>query len=113
MGTEKDDAEAQIATKEGQKAEAETRLADSQQIYDDTAAQKAADIKFFDETKAACLSKHNAWTIRRDLRVEEIAGITQALEILTDDSNRELFATTIKAGKEVGMDDSYDTGRNI
>merc|ERR1719203_1810375 len=111
--TEKNDAKALRATKEGQKADAESQLADIQQIYDDTAAQKAADIKFFDATKAACLSKHDAWTIRKDLRMEEIAGITQALDILTDDANRELFATTIKAGKETGMDDSYNTGRNF
>lgn len=40
--------------KEEQKAEAETLLADTTQEYDDTEAQKEADIAFFDETKAAC-----------------------------------------------------------
>ena len=32
--------------------EAELKLADAQQIYDDTLSQKNADIEFFDETKA-------------------------------------------------------------
>jgi len=77
--TEKNDAMALRATKKEQKTDAESQLADTQQIYDDTAAQKAADVKFFDETRTACLSKHDAWTTRRDARVEEIAGISQAL----------------------------------
>jgi len=47
------------------------------------------------------------------LRVEEIQGVAEALDILSSDASRELFATTIKAGKETGMDNSYDTGRNI
>jgi len=99
--------------KEGEKAENEERLADTQSIYDDTAAQMAADVKFFDETKAACLSKNKDWKIRKDLRAEEIAGVQAALDILTADGARELFATTIKAGKEVRADDAYDTGRDI
>merc|ERR1712194_931428 len=69
------------------------RLADTQQIYDDTAEQKAADIAFFDVTKSGCLSKHEAWTTRSELRDEEIAGI--------------------KEGKETGASNSYDTGRDV
>jgi len=101
------------AKKEEEKAEAESQLADTQQIYDDTTAQRNADVAFFDETKSACQSKHDEWTTRSSLREEEIAGITQALEILTSDDARELFASAIKAGKEVGAEDKYDTGRDI
>jgi len=43
--------------KEGQKADAESLLADTTQAYDDTEAQKEADIEFFDETKKACTAK--------------------------------------------------------
>jgi len=99
--------------KEDEKAESESQLADNQQLYDDTTAQKKADIIFFDETKAACQSKHDAWTTRSSLREEEIAGITKALEILTADDARELFASAIKEGKEVRALDKYDTGRDI
>jgi len=99
--------------KEDEKAEAESQLADTQQLYDDTTAQKNADIVFFDETKAACQSKHDEWTTRSSLREEEIAGITKALEILTGDDARELFASAIKEGKEVRALDKYDTGRDI
>jgi len=105
--------EADKAKKEGEKAEAEVQLADTQQIYDDTLAQKEADIAFFDETKAACQSKHEEWTTRSNMRDEELAGIKKALEILTSDDARELFASAIKVGKEVRADDKYDTGRDI
>jgi len=111
--TQKAAAEKLKKKKEGEKAESEERLADTQTIYDDTAAQKNADVKFFDETKAACLSKNKDWNIRKALRVEEIDGVQKALDILTGDAARELFANTIKAGKEVRADDSYDTGRDI
>lgn len=101
------------AKREEEKSEKEAQLADTQQIYDDTAEQKAADIEFFDETKAGCLAKHDAWTTRSTLRQEEIAGIQEALNILTTDEARELFASAIKEGKETGASDSYDTGRDV
>lgn len=86
--------------KEEQKAEAETLLADTTQEYDDTEAQKEADIAFFDETKAACEEKNEEWVKRKELRDAEIAGMNEALEILTSDEARELFAKAIKPGKE-------------
>mmetsp|Transcript_127134 Transcript_127134/g.368062 ORF Transcript_127134/g.368062 Transcript_127134/m.368062 type:complete len:726 (-) Transcript_127134:88-2265(-) len=105
--------EADKAKKEGQKAAAEERLADTQQMYDDTAAQKKADIALFDETRASCEAKHEEWSTRSSLREEEIAGVAKAIAILTSDSARQLFASAIKAGKEVGASDKYDTGRDI
>jgi len=105
--------EREKAKREAEKVEKESQLADTQQIYDDTAAQEKADIAFFDQTKQACLNKHDAWTARAELRQEEIDGIYEALDILTTDSARELFASAIKDGKEVGAQDSYDTGRDI
>merc|ERR1719215_1786186 len=50
------------------------------------------------ETKDACLDKHKEWTVRSDLREAEIKGIDKALEILTSDEARELFAKSIKPG---------------
>jgi len=105
--------EKEKAKREAEKVEKESQLADTQQIYDDTAAQEKADIAFFDQTKEACLNKHDAWSTRATLRQEEYDGIVEALDILTSDSARELFASSIKEGKEVGAQDSYDTGRDI
>jgi hypothetical protein len=85
-------------TKEVEKAKAESRLADVTKAYEDTERQLEADKEFFDQTKKACLSKHEEWTIRSKLRDEELAGIDKALEILTSDEARELFADAIKPG---------------
>merc|ERR1719178_280364 len=57
-------------------------------------------IEFFDQTKAACLAKHDEWNIRAAERKEELAGIEEALKILTSDEARELFAKSIKPGLE-------------
>merc|ERR1719456_543688 len=88
------------ARKETEKAEAEAMLADTTKAYDDTEKQMKADTEFFDQTKAACQSKHEEWTVRKDLRDAELDGINKALEILTSDEARELFAKSIKPGVE-------------
>merc|ERR1719217_902568 len=68
--------------------------------YDDTEKQMEADMEFFDQTKEACQSKHEEWTVRKEMRDAELDGINKALEILTSDEARELFAKSIKPGVE-------------
>merc|ERR1719242_1921018 len=104
------DLEADKADKEEKKAKAEEDLADTTQEYDDTEAQMKVDIEFFDETKKSCKEKHDEWVTRSSLREQEIEGVQKAIEILSTDEARELFESSIKAGKEVKADDSYDTG---
>lgn len=104
------DLEADKADKEEKKAKAEEDLADTTQEYDDTEAQMKVDIEFFDETKQSCKEKHDEWVTRSGLRDEEIEGVAKAIEILSSDEARELFGSSIKAGKEVRADDSYKTG---
>jgi len=110
--TQKASKETQRADKRKQKSEAEEQLADTQAIYDETDAQRKADIKFFDQTKEACESKHSAWVDRKTLRDEELAGVTQALAVLTTDTNRDRFINHISEGKSTGTGD-FDTGRDI
>jgi len=86
--------------KEGEKADAESLLADTTQAYDDTEDQKAADIDFFDVTKKACTEKNEEWVIRKKMRDQEVEGLKEALKILTSDEAREMFAKAIKPGKE-------------
>merc|ERR1719327_2540440 len=88
------------ARKETEKAEAEAMLADTTKAYDDTEKQMKADMEFFDQTKEACQSKHEEWTVRKEMRDAELEGIDKALEILTSDEARELFAKSIKPGVE-------------
>lgn len=86
--------------KESEKADAEAMLADTTKAYDDTEKQMKADTEFFDQTKAACESKHEEYSTRDAMRKEELEGITKALEILTSDDARALFAKSIKPGVE-------------
>merc|ERR1719409_1424816 len=88
------------ARKETEKAEAEAMLADTTKAYEDTEKQMKADEEFFDQTKKACESKHEEWTVRKEMRDQELEGISKALDLLTSDDARELFATSIKPGVE-------------
>jgi hypothetical protein len=95
--------------KEALKAKHEALLADTTKAYEDTERQMEADKEFFDQTKKACLSKHEEWTIRTEMRNEEIEGINKALEILTSDEARELFADAIKPGVEAMTKSDLET----
>merc|ERR1719230_2305503 len=68
------------ARKEQEKAEAEAMLADTTKAYEETEEQMKAETEFFDQTKAACESKHEEWTIREEMRKSELEGISKALE---------------------------------
>jgi predicted nucleic acid-binding Zn-ribbon protein len=89
--------------KESQKAEAETNLAKTTQICDETTTQMEADIAFFDATKKACQDKAAEWKERTAMRNEELAGIKEATKILNSDESRALFAKAIKPGMETSF----------
>jgi len=91
------------ARKETEKADAEAMLADTTKAYEDTEKQMNADIEFFGQTKEACLSKHEEWNLREKMRNSELDGINKALEMLTSDSARELFADSIKPGVSMSL----------
>jgi|Transcript_116010 chromosome segregation ATPase len=107
MEEEKNKLQETLDRKTKEKAEAEALLADATKAYDDTQKQLEADIVFFDQTKAACVSKHEEWEERKKMRDEELLGIKKALSILTQDENRELFDRSIKPGVETGEDPSF------
>jgi len=100
------------ARKETEKAEAEAMLADTTKAYEDTEKQMNADIEFFGQTKEACLSKHEEWTVREKMRNQELEGIDKALELLTSDKARELFAKSIKPGVETFLQVASDDSSN-
>jgi len=85
-------------TKEKAKAKAESDLADTTETYDSTTAEMKANIKFFDEAKKSCSAKHAEYTTRAGHRATELSGINKAIELLTSDDARKLFATSIKPG---------------
>lgn len=86
--------------KTSKKATAESLLAAATAMYDDSESQMKADTAFFDATKDQCEAKANEYTTRKELRKEELEGITKALEFLTSDEARDLFSKSIKPGME-------------
>merc|ERR1719163_1085278 len=91
-----------LVKKEQKKSEDEIQLADATQLYADSEEQLKAEIKLFDATKSSCTEKTSDWSKRSSLRTEELAGIAKALEILTSDEARDLFAKAIKPGVSKG-----------
>jgi len=75
----------------GDEAKKTKQLAESKEILDDTKAQLEADEAFFAETKSGCQTKAREWAVRTRLRTEELTGISQAINILTDPENMKTF----------------------
>merc|ERR1719421_2854467 len=92
-----------VAKKEAELADTSQQLADTIQELDDTKKEQEAEIAFFDKMKGECKAKHEEWELRKSQRLEEIEGIEKALEILTSDEARALFAKAIKPGMETSF----------
>lgn len=92
--------QAELKVRTAEHAEALIQVADASQELDDTTQQMKADIDFFEDTKAACTAKADAWAERVRARTEELAGIEKAIEILTSDDAKALFGKAIKPGTE-------------
>lgn len=82
------------------KAAAEEAAAAAQQLLTSLRETLAHDIEFLATTEKNCARKSEEWTERQRLRQEEIAGIREALDILTGEGARKLFSKAIKAGQE-------------
>jgi len=91
-----------LVKKQQKKAENEVQLADATQTYADSEEQLKAEIELFDATKSSCTEKTSDWSKRSSLRTTELEGIKKALEILTSDEAKELFAKSIKPGFSKG-----------
>merc|ERR1719301_123409 len=72
---------------------------DSKQLSDDEAERKETqkqldtDEAFLDTTTESCKKKADEWAERSRLRSEELAGINQAIDILTSPEAKATFAT--------------------
>lgn len=61
----------------------------SQQVDDDT--------KYIAQTKTSLAEKKRQWTLRHKLQLGEIAAISKAIEILSNDDARDLFKRSLKS----------------
>jgi len=87
--------EASTRDKEGQMAQKAAELASKEQQMLDLHDQLDADEAFFAQASTDCTDESNAWDTRNGLRNEELSGISQALDLLTDDANRRNFAAAM------------------
>jgi hypothetical protein len=85
-----------LQTQEGDEAAKTKRLKESQALKDDTVEQLKADEAFFADTKEACQSKAEEWSVRTRLRTEELNGMAEAIAILSSEDAKKTFknATT-------------------
>jgi len=88
--------EATLETQELDAADATKTLADSKATLDDTKETLEADETFFADSKDSCQTKAGQWNERTRLRTEELAGMTQAIAILSSPDAKATFgrATT-------------------
>jgi chromosome segregation ATPase len=96
-----------LVKKEAAKTEDEIQLADATQTFADSEDQLKAEINVFDTTKESCSEKTEDWSKRSSLRKMELDGVKKALEVLTSDEAKELFAKSIKPGFSGGGASSF------
>merc|ERR1719324_218086 len=80
------------------KAKETKDLAANQALWETTTKQLKAANEVFQMAKEACTKKAEEWDERKKLRVEELGGVEEALDILTSDENRALIGKAARDG---------------
>ena len=87
-------------------------LADSQAELDENTQNKADDERFKTETEKSCKEKAEAWSNRKKLRAEEIAGINEAISILRSDDARDTFKKSFESQSFVQLKSSCSSSQD-
>jgi hypothetical protein len=80
------------------------QLATDQKEREETEEELAATEEFLETTTEACKSKADEWAERSRLRTEELAGMNEAIDILTSDTAKGTFATAVDTFIQLGME---------
>jgi hypothetical protein len=91
-------------------------LADANTEREETQAQLKSDEELLETTTTSCKAKANEWAERSRLRSEELAGINEAIDILTSPDAVATFATadsTFVQTRSVKTDSSQTKAYNI
>merc|ERR1719484_491416 len=80
------------------------QLATDQKEREETEEELAATEEFLETTIDACKSKADEWAERSRLRTEELAGMNEAIDILTSDSAKGTFATAVDTFVQLGQE---------
>merc|ERR1719421_2754426 len=78
------------------------QLATDQKEREETEDELKATEAFFETTIDACKAKADEWAERSRLRTEELAGMNQAIDILTSDDAKGTFATAVDTFVQLG-----------
>merc|ERR1740130_2615597 len=66
-------------------------LSESEVLLDDTVTNLANDETFFADTKEACKAKATEWSVRTQMRTEELNGMQVAIKILSSGDAKKTF----------------------
>jgi hypothetical protein len=107
MTTKTDDLkklEKALADKELNEGNDAKQLATDQKEREETQDELKAAEEFLETTTDACKSKANEWAERSRLRTEELAGMNEAIDILTADSSKSTFTTAHMGFVQLGLE---------
>merc|ERR1719420_888983 len=79
------------------------QLATDQKEREETEEELKATEEFLETTIDACKAKADEWAERSRLRTEELAGMNQAIDILTSDTAKGTFATAVDTFVQLGQ----------
>merc|ERR1719238_758927 len=83
------------------------QLATDQKEREETQDELKAAEEFLATTTDACKSKANEWAERSRLRTEELAGMNQAIDILTSDTAKDTFTTAHMGFVQLGLENKH------
>jgi uncharacterized protein (UPF0335 family) len=82
-------------------ADAEEKLADAKETIEGTRGALAADTEVLSELKLQCQQTDKDFALRQKTRSEEIAAVSEAISILSDDDAHDNFSKTIFCAKSL------------
>merc|ERR1719281_1327224 len=80
------------------------QLATDQKEREETEEELASTEEFLETTIDACKAKADEWAERSRLRTEELAGMNEAIDILTSDSAKGTFTTAHMGFVQLGLE---------
>merc|ERR1719231_2024941 len=83
------------------------QLATDQKEREETQDELKAAEEFLATTTDACKSKANEWAERSRLRTEELAGMNEAIDILTAESSKSTFTTAHLGFVQLGLESKH------
>jgi hypothetical protein len=83
------------------------QLATDQKEREETEDELAATEEFLETTIEACKSKADEWAERSRLRTEELAGMNEAIDILTSDTAKGTFTTAVDTFVQLGEEQNH------